>query len=167
MSSTLARRGTPGTPSRGVGVQRDSDRAQKTHSWTAGRVLDVVWDAPEVAFDAGDTHGHDHHAGEAEGHFLRELLAVHAGLEAVPKVDVKQLPTVTVQHQVGGVPVSQAQQVPHLCESPARALTLGGVKTRACVEGRAQFELPLVRKRCLLISNWLRTCGARTPLCES
>lgn len=69
---------------------------------------------PEIALDAGDLHGLHHHAREAEGHFLRELLAVHAGLKAVPKVDVQQLPAVAVQHQVGGVAVPQPKQVPHL-----------------------------------------------------
>ena len=56
----------------------------------------------------------DHHAREPEGHLLRELLAVHGRLEAVAKVNVQQLAAVAVQHEVAGVAVPQAQQVPHL-----------------------------------------------------
>ena len=44
-------------------------------------------------------------------HLFRELVPVHAGLEAVPKVNVQQLPAVPVQHEVGRVPVPQAQDV--------------------------------------------------------
>ena len=45
---------------------------------------------------------------------LRELLAVHAGLEAVAKVDVQQLAGVAVQHEVAGVPISEPQKIANL-----------------------------------------------------
>ena len=47
-------------------------------------------------------------------HLLGELLPRHAGLKAVPKVDVQQLPAVPVQHKVRGVAVAQAQDVTDL-----------------------------------------------------
>lgn len=39
-------------------------------------------------------------------HLLWELLAGHAGLEAVAEVNVQQLARIAVQHQVAGMPVS-------------------------------------------------------------
>lgn len=113
--------------------------------------------APEVPLYPRHLHGLDHHARQAEGHLLGELVPlgggrgvgalglegfwralrlrvgelgvrgageglgfakkqdpphppapVHGRLEAVPEVDVQQLPAVAVQHQVAGVAVAQA-----------------------------------------------------------
>ena len=41
-------------------------------------------------------------------HLLWELLPRHAGLEAVPEINVQKLPAVPVKHQVGGVAVAEA-----------------------------------------------------------
>ena len=54
----------------------------------------------------------DEHAGEAEGNLLRELLARHGHLEAVPEVDVEDLPAHPVQQEVGWVAVAETQDVP-------------------------------------------------------
>mmetsp|Transcript_13522 Transcript_13522/g.28909 ORF Transcript_13522/g.28909 Transcript_13522/m.28909 type:complete len:454 (-) Transcript_13522:2570-3931(-) len=79
--------------------------AQHTHHVLAG--------GAEVALYAAHLHGLDHHAGQAERDLLGELLAVHGRLKAVPKVNVQQLATIPVEHEVGGVPVPQAQDVAH------------------------------------------------------
>ena len=75
---------------------------------------DVLAGGAEVALDPADLHGLDHHARQAERDLLRKLLAVHRRLEAVAEVDVQELARVAVQHEVGGVPVPEAQEVPRL-----------------------------------------------------
>mmetsp|Transcript_17483 Transcript_17483/g.52433 ORF Transcript_17483/g.52433 Transcript_17483/m.52433 type:complete len:714 (+) Transcript_17483:377-2518(+) len=79
--------------------------AQHPHGFLAARA--------EVALNSGHLHGLYHHPRQPERHLLRELLAVHGGLEAVAEVDVQQLARVPVQHEVAGVAVAQAQQVAH------------------------------------------------------
>ena len=49
-------------------------------------------------------HGVDEHSSETERNLLGKLLPCHRHFEAVSKVNVRDLATHTVQHQVGGVP---------------------------------------------------------------
>lgn len=131
---------------------------------------------PEVALDARHLHGLDHHAGEAEGHLLRELLAVHAGLKAVPKVDVQQLACAGRAGRGGGgrrvcsclCGVCWAAEPPrsprpaHQSSGPASGLTGGGRPGPGCTPpgpggegdkpgsrvGRGKAVLRSQRQRC-------------------
>jgi hypothetical protein len=51
-----------------------------------------------VSLDAADFHGIYQHPHQSKWHFLGELVAVHCNLKAVPEVDVKNLPRVSIQH---------------------------------------------------------------------
>mmetsp|Transcript_10854 Transcript_10854/g.22568 ORF Transcript_10854/g.22568 Transcript_10854/m.22568 type:complete len:327 (-) Transcript_10854:940-1920(-) len=80
---------------------------------------------PVVALHPAHPHGLHQHPRQPEGHLLGELLPVHRGLEAVAKVDVKDLARVPVQHQVGRVAVAQAQDVPDHAHHRQRARVVG------------------------------------------
>ena len=56
---------------------------------------------------AAHLHSIDEHASQPEWDLLRELFASHGHLKAVAKVNVRDLATHTVQHEVGGVSVPQ------------------------------------------------------------
>ena len=82
----------------GLTVDDITGEREKLHTGLLSQeVLKIV---PEVALNARNLHGSLHHPCQSEGHLLRELLPVHAGLKAVPKIYVQQLAGVSVQHEV-------------------------------------------------------------------
>ena len=98
----------------GTCIQNDIETQLNTHSTP----LQQLW-AHATSMDATHGAGASPRCNEVS-HIretlclLRKLLSVHGGLKAVAKIDVQQLATVSVQHEVAWMPVPQPQQVAHL-----------------------------------------------------
>ena len=67
----------------------------------------------EVAFNARYFHGFSEHPSQSEGDAFWELLSPHSDLEAVSEVNVHDLASVSLEHDIGRVSVAQPKNVTH------------------------------------------------------
>lgn len=58
-------------------------------------------------------HGVDEHSSQPERNLLGELLSGHSNFKTVTEIDVKDLSTQTIQHQIGRMAIAETEDVTH------------------------------------------------------
>ena len=64
-----------------------------------------------MASSVANLHGVDEHPSQTEGNFLWKFLSCHGHLETVAEINVQDFTAQSIQHQVGRMPIPQAQNV--------------------------------------------------------
>ena len=80
---------------------------------------------PVAAFNVADFHRKSQHACQAERHALGVFVAVHGHFEAVAKVNVDDLASDSVEHQVGWMSVAQTKDISDHGHDSQRARVIG------------------------------------------
>ena len=72
---------------------------------------DILTSNPEAPLDVAHLHRIRQHSSQSERHSLRILVTMHGDFEAVTKINVNDLASDTVQHQIRWMSVAKAENI--------------------------------------------------------